>query len=395
MKKISCYFLIPILCFCNKEISAQNITDTTKPRIYKIAVFAPLYLDSVFTDNKLRSDRSIPKLVIPALEFVQGAQIAFDSLTLDNHKVEAFIYDTKSFTEPLSQLLQGNKLNNVNLIIGSVRDTDLRELADFSLSKNIPFISATFPNDGGITGNPFLVIMNSTLKGHCEGIYSYILQNHGTDKIYLFKKPGAQEDKIATLFKTLNEQEGKPLLNIQTITFDSSFSEFAFRKKLDSNRNSIIIGGSLNESFAKNLSNVCYASRESYPLTLIGMPNWDGFKFFKDDSYKDFPVYFTIPYYNPKTNSLSTMLEDEYNSRFKTIPGDLVYRGFESAWYFTKLLTRYPDDLMLHLNDKSLKIINDYNFRPVLLKDETLPDYFENKHLYVMRIMNGKVSREF
>jgi hypothetical protein len=237
--------------------------------------------------------------------------------------------------------------------------------------------------------------MNSTLKAHCEGIYSYILQNHGTDKIYLFKKPGAQEDKIATYFKTLNEQEGKPLLNIQTITFDSGFSAFSFRRRLDSNRNSIIIGGSLNETFAKNLADVCYASQGSYPLTLIGMPNWDGFKFFRDETYSDLAVYFTTPYYNPKTNSLSIMLEDEYNSRFKTKPGDIVCNGFETAYYFTRLLTRYPDDLMLHLNDKSLKVFNEYNFRPILLRNGPLPDYFENKHLYVMRIMNGIVSRQF
>ena len=119
-------------------------------------------------------------------------------------------------------------LDSLDLIIGSVKDTDLKQLADFSLKKNIPFISATYPNDGGVTGNPFLAIMNSTLKAHCEGIYSYILQNHGTDKIILLKKPGVQEDKIVSYFKALNEQEGKPLLNIQTIHFDSTISPFIF-----------------------------------------------------------------------------------------------------------------------------------------------------------------------
>ncbi|MEO6453039.1 MAG: hypothetical protein ABIN97_03150, partial [Ginsengibacter sp.] len=365
------------------------------PRVYRIAVFAPLYLDSVFTDNKLRNDKSIPKFIVPALEFVQGAQIAFDNLTLNNERIEAFIFDTKSFTEPLTQLIQNKKLDSINLIIGSVRDIDLKQLSDFSAARNIPFISATFPNDGGITDNPFLVIMNSTLKAHCEGIYSYILQNHGTDKIYLFKKPGTQEDKIATFFKTLNEQEGKTLLNIQTITFDTGFSTYSFRKKLDSNHNSIIIGGSLDETFAKNLADACYEVKENYSLTLIGMPNWDGFKFFTKEDYKDFPVYFTTPYYNPKTNSLSNMLEGEYYRRFKSKPGDIVCKGFESVYYFAKLLIRYPDDFMLHLNDNSLKVFSDNNFRPILSKNGPLPDYFENKHLYIMRVMNGIVAREW
>lgn len=396
MKKFFFCLLMCVLCLGNKKIHAQEIADTAAPKVYKIAVFAPLYLDSVFTGYELRNRKAIPKLIVPALEFVQGAQIAFDSLTLDNERVEAFIYDTKSFTEPLPQLIKNKKLDSINLIIGSVRDMDFKQLADFSLTKNIPFISATFPNDGGITGNPFLLIMNSTLKSHCEGIYSYILQNHGTDKIYLVKRPGVQEDKIAALFKTINEQDGRPLLNIQTINFDSSFSAFAFKKKLDSNRNSIVIGGSLNEAFAKNLADACYEAKKNYPLTLIGMPNWDGFKFFtKEDAYKDFPVYFTTPYYNSKTSFLNNMLEDEYNRRYKTKPGDIVCKGFEAVYYFTKLLIKYPAELMSHLNETSLKVFNDYNFRPVVYKNNSLPDYYENKHLYIMRIINGMVLREW
>ena len=396
-KRFYSYFLLLIsyLLLLTSSLKAHIASDTAK--VYKVAVFAPLYLDSVFTDGKLRSERSIPKFIMPAVEFVQGAQIAFDTFPLNNNRVEAFIYDTKSFTEPLTQLLQNKKLDSIDLIIGSVKEPDFRQLADFSLNKNIPFISATFPNDGGVTGNPFLVIMNSTLKVHCESIYNYILQNYGTDKIFLFKKPGVQEDKIATYFKILNEQEGKPLLNIQTIIFDSTFSSFAFKRKLDSNHNSIVIGASLDEDFAKSLADVCYTIKKNYPIILIGMPNWDGINFFdKEDSYKDFPIRFTTPFYNARTNSLSNFLTTEYNNRYKTKPTDIAFKGFESVYYFTKLLITHPHDFMANLNDSSLKVFNDFNFKPILSnKESTVPNYFENKHLYVMRIMNGIVSKEW
>jgi hypothetical protein len=377
---------------------ASQYTDTANSKVYKVAVFAPLYLDSVFTDNQLRSERSLPKFIMPAVEFVQGTQIAFDTLPVNNQRVEAFIYDTKSFSEPLTRLIQNKKLDSLDLIIGSVRDADFKMLSDFSSSNNIPFISATYPNDGGVTDNPFLVIMNSTLKVHCEGIYNYVLQNYGTEKIYLFKKPGVQEDKIATYFKTLNEQEGKPLLNIQTINFDSTFSAFAFKKKLDSNHNTIIIGASLDEEFAQNLAEVCYSIKKNYPLILIGMPNWDGIDFFdkEDEAYKDFAIRFTSPYFNARTNSLSDILSTEYNNRYKSKPTDVATKGFETAYYFTRLLVNHPNDFMLNLNDSTLKVFNDFNFKPILIsKDSTAPAYFENKHLYVMRMMNGVVTREW
>ena len=395
MKKSFLCFLLALIGFINTKLLAQT-TFNTPSKVYKVAVFAPLYLDSIFTDNNLRNDKSLPKFIMPAVEFTQGAEIAFDTLFSSGHHVEGFIYDTKSFTEPLLRLLHSKKLDSIDLIIGAVKDVDFKVLSDFSASRSIPFISATFPNDGGVKDNPYLAIMNSTLKAHCEGIYSYILQSHGTDKIYLIRKTGAQEDKIAGIFKTLNEQEGRPLLNIQTITFDSTFSAYSLKKKLDSNRNSVIIGGSLDEAFAKNLTDVCYDAKDNYPLTLIGMPNWDGFKFFaKEDAYKDFPIHFTSPYYNSRTSAISNYLTDEYNFRYKSKPSDIACKGFETTYFFTSLLIKYYRDLMSHLNDSSAKVFNEFNFKPVIPKGSGTPDYYENKHIYIMRILNGTVGREW
>ena len=74
----------------------------------------------------------------------------------------------------------------------------------------------------------------------------------------------------------------------------------------------------------------------------------------------------------------------------------MAYKGFEATYMFSKLLLRYPKDFLSHLNDKSLTIFNEYNFRPVYLKKNARnPDYQENKHLYVMRILNGAVTREW
>ncbi len=362
---------------------------------YKIGIFAPLYLDSLFSSTGYKYGKEIPRFAQPGLDFVQGAQVALDSMNLPGNTIDAYIFDTKAYTRNLSQLVRSHQLDSLQLLIGSVRDAEYKTLADFALSKNIPFISVTYPNDGNITSNPFTVIVNSTLKAHCEGIYSYILQNHGTDNIFLLRKKGSQEDKVAMYFKTSNEPDGKPLLNIKTITIDSTFSSDQFKNKLDSNRQTIIIGASLDESFAASVANACNDLFETYPLKLIGMPNWDGFKtFLKKGNYSDLPIYFTSPYYNNKWDAYSKLLISAYNKKFKTRPSDMAFKGFEATCMFTRLLTRFPNDFMNHLNDKSYKVFCDYNFRPVSAKKEVaIPDYFENKHLYFVRILDGSLSK--
>ena len=390
------YFIgfFAILLLCGNTLNAQTDSAKKLPD-YRVGIFAPMYLDSVFSNNSLRYKETVPKFIMPAIDFVQGAVIALDSMKMGKENVKAFIYDTKSYTQNIAALIKNKKIDSLDLIIGSVRDADYKQLADLALQKNIPFISATYPNDGGVTGNPFTIILNSTLKAHCEAMYSYLLQNHGTDLIYLCRQKGVQEDKVAGYFKQLNEQDGKPLLNIQTLNTDSIFTTAALQPKLDSNRQCIVIGASLDENFAKNLATACYELFPAYPITLIGMPNWDGFaSLYKKDAFENFPIHFTTPYFNNKWDNYSKMLTAAYQKKYKIKPGDMAFKGFESVLLFTKLYTLFPADFMSHINDKSVKVFCDYNIKPVMLtKGSATPDYFENKHLYFVKIFNGTKAK--
>jgi hypothetical protein len=365
-------------------------------KTYHVGIFAPMYLDSIFTPaGTIRFPDALPKFITQGLDFVHGTQIALDSMPVGKENIEAFIYDTKSYKQPIAQLISNKKLDSLDLIIGSVKDLEFKQLADFALAKKIPFISATYPNDGGTVANPYLVVVNSTLKAHCEAIYSYLLQNHGSDIIYFCRQKGTQEDKVASYFKMINEQDGKPLLDIQTLNFDTTISPAVLKEKLQSNRQTVIIGGSLDEIFANKLIAACYELYQIYPITLLGMPNWDGFKaLMKKDAYQDFPVYVTTPYFNNKWDVYSKMVSTAYSKKYKGKAGDMVFKGFECTYLFTKLLTKYPGNVMSHLNDKGFKVFSDYNFRPIMLKKDTLvTDYYENKHVYFIKIMNGTITK--
>lgn len=380
--------------FSSVKLYAQN-DSVQKGPVYKVGIFAPLYLDSVFNNTTFKYRQAVPRFIMPAVDFVQGALLALDSLQAGDDFIDASVYDTKSYTETISDLIRGKKLDSLQLIIGSVRDEDFTQLAAFALQKNIPFISATYPNVAGITENPFLVVMNSTLKAHCDAIYSYILQNHGSDKIYLCRQKGKQEDMVAAYIKTMNEQDGKPLLPIQVLDMGGNITAGFLKSKLDSNSRNIIIGGSLDETFAGSIAKASYDLHKTYAITLIGMPNWDNFSaFFNKKALVGFPVYFTTPFYTEKTNAFSKSLTAAYYNKYKGKPSDMAYKGFEAVYLFTKLLAKYPDSFLTHISDKDLKVFCDYNFRPVKQNDKAaVPDYFENKHLYLIKILNGTISR--
>lgn len=394
MKKNILFLTFAVLIASSQFLFAQNEIKSPS-KTYHVAVFAPLYLDSAFSNGQMTYGNSIPKFIMPAVDFVQGAHIALDTLSLNGKSADVTIYDSKSYIQPIAWLIKYKKLDNTDLIIGSVKDPDYHELADFALQKNIPFVSATYPNDGGILANPFLIIVNSTLKANCEGIFSYLLQKHGTDKIYLIKRKG--DDRIDNYFRSINYSEGRPLLNIRTIMVDSTISAYSLMNRIDTLHTAVIIGASLDEGFAKSLADACYPIQKKHPLVLIGMPNWDGFKsLYEKDVYKDFPIRYTTPFYDAKTSSTDSILIKKYFQLYRTKPSDMAYKGFVITWYFINLMLKYPGEIMAHLNDSILSVFHDYNFRPVYIeKQNKVPDYYENKHLFIMEILNGDVVREW
>src|SRR5665213_3395789 len=255
MKKYISPFFIFLLFSCTQQLHAQ-VNDTTfrnpydasshhpseasvSQKTYRIAIVAPLYLDSVFNGSVLRSQTAIPVLTVAGTDFVQGAELALDTLTTNGQHVEAFIYDSKSAKKPLIWLLKNGKLDSIDLIIGSVKEPEYSMLAKFAVQRSIPFVSATYPNDGGVKQNPFLYIVNSTLKAHCESIFSYLMQKHGTGNIYLVKKKN--DNRIDNIFREINFRDGHQLLKIKTIMLDSSISSEGLRYLVDTTKPMVII----------------------------------------------------------------------------------------------------------------------------------------------------------
>ena len=361
-------------------------------KTYKVAILAPLYLDSVFDNGTLKNKKAIPRLIMPGVDFVQGAMIAFDTLELNGKKVEARIFDSKSAKTPVSTLIRNRQLDGTDLIIGSVKDPEYSQLAAFASKNNVPFVSATYPNDGGIRKNPNLLIVNPTLKSHVNGIFSYLLQRHGTDNIYLIKQKN--DNRIENYFKAANSSEGKVLLKIKTISLDSSISTFGLRLLLDTSKQVVIIGASLDETFSTKLADAIFPIQKNTPIMYMGMPNWDGFRpFFKKDAYPSFPIYYTTSHLDTEKNPFSDYLSDQYFQKYRTKPADMAYKGFETAYYFTEILLNYPQNFTDHINEDKYAPFHKFNFRPVFSNPtDTIPDYYENKHLFVMKILDGEVS---
>lgn len=388
MKKLLSVFLFLSLI---NTASAETFSGPDTVKHFRVGVFAPLFLDSAFNGNNYRYNKNFPRFSFAGMEFIQGVQIALDSLDFSQHKITVSFFDTQA--PDFESKLESAETNNLDILIGSVREYDHALLAGLAKRKNIPFVSVTYPNDGGITANPFLIIMNSTLKAHCETLFNYLLQKFGTHNIVFCTKSGVQEDRVMDYFKGFNKPDGSALMDMKIANVDENYDKLI--ALLDSNKSNIILGASLDETFAKQLAKNSMQWNKKYDIQLIGMPNWEGiFNVRNANNNKDFPVFFTSAFYNEKDEELNALLENTYQQKFFVSPSDHAQKGFESIAVFLNMLIQHPADFMSYINNAEYKIFSTYKFRPVMLsKESVVPDYFENKHLNFLKSLNGKITK--
>lgn len=388
MKKHFCILCLLVLLFFLGASTAHAQEVTAK---HKIAVFAPLYLDSAFDamDNYRYAKNVFPDYINPGLEFYEGVQLALDSLSKQGAPLEVYVYDTRSVAESLEEQLAKPELNDVKLIIAYCSNNELRTFADAALQKNIPFINTNLPSDAGIRSNPSFVMLNSTLKTQCEGIYRYMQRYYASNPIIVFRKKGQLEDYIKNTFIEFGKNTVSTPLNLKYVDLPDSFTVYHLRAHLDSNKHSLCVAGSLNDNFGKRLASQLATLNKKYPLSVMGMPTWDGIKDFSKPEYKDVEIIYCTPFYNPRTDKVSTSIINYFNTKMYARPSDMVMRGYEVMWRFGNLLTKYPVDFSSSITRKEFNIFREFDIQPVVSQQTMNLDYFENKKLYFLKWYNG------
>lgn len=380
MKKIAFFFTLVLF--------AGTLVAQAQQR-QKIAIFAPLYLDSAFdATGRFRYEKTGARFITPGLDFYYGAQLALDSLQKRGAPLEVFVYDTRS-QESVQQQLSKPEFSEINLIIANSNAAETKTLADAALRKKIPFISATLPNDAGVTDNPYFVILNSTLQAHVEGIYRFLQKYHSLDKIVVFRKNGAQEDQIKNHFQDFSKSTASSPLNIQFVDLGASFTPQSVSAHLDSTRKTICIVGSLDESFGSRIAQSLTALNKKYPLTVIGMPTWDNFNLSRPE-FSNLEIVYTTPFYYGRSTALETQLANHFGTEMSARASDMFFRGYESVLRFGLLLLDTQKDMASNLSRKGNTVLTQFDIQPVFKdRNEMSLDYFENKHLYFVKALGG------
>jgi hypothetical protein len=362
--------------------------DSARP--LKVAVFAPLYIDSSFNGDSYKlGNRNPPRYALPGLDFYNGVMMAVDSLNADHAEIEVLFYDSKSVQASPQALGTDPYFTDISLIIGAFNTrAEIKPLADLALQQHIPLLSVTYPSDGGITANPYFVMLNPGLPVHIESIYKYLQRNYPIENITVFRRKANAGTTIQYLLNDMNRKTAGVPLKLQPVELTDGFTTAQLVPWLDSTRQNIIVCGALDEAFGMNISGAL-ASLKNFPVTLIGMPTWDGLR----DMGRGLDIIYSTPYNLVRSDKFIQYLDNKYRNIYAGRPTDMFFKGFESMYHFSRLLIKYPQNLIEHLSDTDNKIFADFDIQPVRSgKDSNQIDYLENKKIYFIRKQAGKIK---
>ncbi|HSC53542.1 MAG TPA: hypothetical protein VLC98_07985 [Phnomibacter sp.] len=373
-------------------VFAQDDSTTVKKPV--ITVLLPLQLDSLFSYGEYKHGQAIPKATLPYLEFYNGVQMAAEFLRRDGIEAHIQIVDTRK-KGSVSASLQISYLKNPSLVIGVAQNTtDLREMAAYADKFSVPFISASYPNDGGLKATDHLYILNSTLKTHCYGVYKYLQRNHSTEPLLLITRKGNVESFLKSTLDEAAANSPSVKLKWKVVTLPDSFNTQQVKALLDSNRKNIIIGATMDMAFSQRLIKTVAAQKPNYETLIVGMPNWDGIKL-KGADYKGSEIVFGTPFVSSSANiDLYNEIVKHYSQKQNSKPSDMAIRGYETVYRFAKTLQRWPNSIEFteHINNDVYQVFCDFNFEPVMDKDNPKQvNYFENKKLYFIKLVDGQL----
>ena len=371
-------FLLAIL-LCFSVVHASHAQE----KAYRVGIFASIYLDSAFIDTSYQFENQMPRYILPGLDFVQGSMMAMDSLK--SKQITFQIFDIRSEEQSIASLSANKIFDSLDLMIGSVAGNDYKMLTDLALAHKLPFVSATFPNDGGVRNNPYTILINATLPNHISSVHRYILSQWPTANIVWCRKKGSMEDRLQGYFNDANKGTGNSkLLNFRTVNLTDSLTTKELLPLLDSNRTNIVLAGSLDENFGRRLAQQLLPLQKSYKPQVIGMPTWENIKELQKSDFKELAIYFSATFYQAPNAKWGQEFTKTFTEKTFGRPSDLASKGFELTYYFANLLLQYGDSMMQHLNEKDFRLFTDFDFKPVSLNGTQI-DYIENKRIYLLK----------
>ena len=378
---------IPYTTEENAQYQAEQqkvIEEAAKPKVtmypaIKVAVILPFS----------KADEKVSAESQKMINLYQGFLLAVDSLKQRGCNVEVFAYDEVSPATPVATILQKPELKDVQLIVGPIRQWNLKSVADFAHQNNIAHVVPLSNDLSLVNEHPTTFQVNSHNSLLYNQVYNRFCLIHKDHNI-IFVSMNDRGDNMSYIADFKKDLDAKGIKYSSATTTD--FATVRDALKLGTNNVIVPTSGSSSafETLCKKLDGLNLTSE--YTVQLFGFPEWQTLSGKHDKYLGKYQCQFFTSFYS---NGASTRTQ-QFNGRFRRWFNQDQYNsfpkygelGYDIAAYFIKGLKEFGSSFYENLHNYSYISME---FPMMFEKKNSWSGYQNRSMMIVTHRMDGSV----
>ena len=306
---------------------------------HAIALLLPFYLNEINIQSAVRND--INKAIL-AIDYYQGFKLALDSLSGKGNSFKLNVWDTREQEVQIINLARSKSVQTADLIVGPVFPESIKAFNEFYNPVNklqISPLAASIPF-GNI--NTKLVTVNNTIDQHGWKIADYINRNY---------KPSSVNLVLINTRKNDDEKFAAPIRSFLKSLSNNGFlinertNSIGLETALISSKINLIILTSDDKTFILPTVDRLYKlSMAGIKIELFGHPNWIKSQFLAIEKMQGLNTKITSSYFIDYKSGRVRDFTSRYRQQYGLEPTEFAFKGFDTGYYFGKLLCDYGGD---------------------------------------------------
>jgi LysM repeat protein len=412
-------------------------------RTLKVALMVPLYteearhIDIEGVQGTLRPENYKP---FNFIQFYEGFLMALDDLRDQGLNVSLYVYDVDEKVSKTIKVLQQPELTEMDLIVGPFFSRNFTLVSNFAEMFGIKIVNP-LTRRTEVLSNPLVFKMKPSRDVQPSLLAEFIEKYHQGSNIILVRNNKFQyEEEIRQIRASL--EKGVPwgvkvpnaalvemfrefsaadstlargeLISSMMIENRMVYAEELLRSPADSTffpngiaeviyavdsingiirnasvaRENLVIALTNNEVFAPEILTRLNDLKDTFDITVVGMPEWELLDNLETDYLLGLNVYFfSASYYDFDDPEVLRFIHD-FRERYKTHPNEYAFEGYDIAKYFMEAMMRFGPDCEDCLQYYPAKLL-----KTNIKMTPAYPAGFENLYWNICRYHNYRVLK--
>lgn len=296
-------------------------------------------------------------------EYYEGFLLAVEKLKKQGVNLELYVFDigVENNTKKLESLLTTMEMQDLDLIVGGVSDTQIKLLSDFSKSRNIKYVIPFSSKNTEVLNNGNIFQVNTPQSNlYTKASQVFVKKFNLANIVFLNTNNDNKKDNLISIIQ--NDLKNQSI-SYKSVVISDTLSE-SLMPLIEESKENILIPASGEIAVLGEVLGTLNLLKETSPelnVQLFGYPEWQTYEdnYLKD--YHNHGTYFYSSFYVDKNTFEVQDFEDFFKKWYKkdlqnTYP-QYAMLGYDTALYFLTAMNRYGKNFETKLNNVDVRTL--------------------------------------